>query len=372
MNPEAISSLAAAGYLGLCLPHRFGGRGLNYTALATLCEELARVDTGHQISVTVHLALAALTILQWGTSQQRRRWLPDLASGKKIATFALTEPNAGSDVGGLQATARLQGDEYVLNGEKAWISLADIADLFVVFASTDLAKKHRGICAFVIERDTPGMSTTTYHGKFGVRASNTGSVVMDGVKVSRDSMIGRDGEGFAIALAALGNGLFTVGAGAVGVAQAALEAVQRRLTERREHAGSVHEQQVTLGLVASATRDVAIARSLIYDAADRKNRGDPNAQSTSLAKWMAADLAFDACESALSIFELSGIPPYPHIERHLRNVKGSVIYGGTREIHTTMQAAYALGYRLERPFRCPPPTAQTLANWPDEHEPSLE
>ena len=366
MNPDALSALGKAGYLGLCLPPCFGGRGLDYSALALLAEELARVDIGHQISVTVHLALAGLTVLQWGTGEQRRRWLPRFATGETIATFALTEPNAGSDVGAMRATARRHGSEYVLNGEKAWISLSDVADLFVVFASIDLASKHRGICAFLVERDRPGLSTTTYHGKLGVRASNTGSVVLSNARVPDTALIGNEGEGFAVALAALGNGLFTVGAGAVGVAQAALEAVQQRLIALHNETGSSESRQTILSLMATISRNVEIARLMIYDAAKRKNRGEPNSQATSLAKWQAAELAFEACEAALQIFDLTGVPPFPLIERQLQNIKGSVIYGGTREIHTTMQAAYALGYRHERPFRCPVPTAGALARWSDE------
>ncbi len=366
MNSGALSALGDAGYLGLCLPPRFGGRGLDYSALALLAEELARVDIGHQIVVTVHLALAGLSVLQWGTDEQRRRWLPLLATGETIATFALTEPNAGSDVGAMRATARRDGSEYVLNGEKAWISLSDVADLFIVFASIDLASKHRGICAFIVERDAPGVFTTTYHGKLGVRASNTGSVVLSDARVPCTALIGDEGEGFAIALAALGNGLFTVGAGAVGVAQAALEAVQQRLAALRDETGSSEKRQTILKLMATIARNVEVARSMIYAAAARKNRGEPNSQMTSLAKWQAAEMAFEACEAALQIFDLTGVPPFPLIERQLQNIKGSVIYGGTREIHTTMQAAYALGYRHERPFRRPTPTAETLARWSDE------
>lgn len=364
LNPSAIPALARAGYLGLCLPPQFGGRGLDYHALALLAEELARVDTGHQITVTVHLALVGLSILQWGTADQRGRWLPDLSSGEKIATFALTEPNAGSDVGAIHATARRDGDRYILNGEKAWISLSDVADLFLVFASVNLEQRHRGICAFIVERDAPGVSTTTYHGKFGVRTSNTGSVVLHDARVRRSALIGHEGEGFPIALAALGNGLFTVGAGAVGVAQASLESAQMRLHEQADHRKSIASQQTLLALLAQIDRNVTIARSLIYDAAAKKNLGEPNARATSLAKWQAAEMAFEAASDALRICEITGNAPCPRLHRQLRNIKGSVIYGGTREIHTTMQAGYALGYRRERPFRCPAPNAASLASWP--------
>jgi glutaryl-CoA dehydrogenase (non-decarboxylating) len=364
LNPVAIPELANAGFLGLSLPPQFGGRGLDYLALAMLCEELGRIDTCHQITVTVHLALAGLSVLQWGTPQQRRQWLPRLAVGESIATFALTEPNAGSDVGAMSATVRREGDDYVLNGEKAWISLSDVADLFIVFATLDRSMRHRGICAFIVERERPGLTTTTYHNKLGVRASNTGSVVMSEVCVGRSALLGREGEGFAIGLAALGNGLFTVGAGALGSAQAAFDAARSRVRSTGGDGSASAVSQSLQQLLAQMERDIRVARSLLYDAGRRKNRGDQNAQKTSLAKWQAAEAAFATCEAALQIYELTGLPPYAPVERHLRNVKGSVIYGGTREIHTTMQAAYARGDRFERPVRCPSPTAADLANWP--------
>ena len=363
LNPRSLPELAQAGYLALCLPPQFGGRGLDYVALALLCEELGRIDTAHQITVTVHLALAGLTILQWGTSEQRAKWLPRLAEGSSIATFALTEPDAGSDVGAMTATARREGEHYVLNGEKAWISLSDVADVFVIFASLDRALRHRGICAFIVERGLPGLSTTAYHNKLGVRASNTGSVVMNDVRIDRSALLGHEGEGFAIGLAALGNGLYSVGAGAVGTAQAALDAARHRARETTGRTGAGGIPQTTMALLAQMASNVETARALIYAAGARKNRGEHNAQATSLAKWQAAEAAFATCEAALQVHELTGVPPYPAVERYLSNVKGSVIYGGTREIHSTMQAAYALGQRHERPSRCPAPTAADLANW---------
>lgn len=356
-DPAAIRALASAGHLGLTLPPRYGGRGLDYRALAVLCEELARVDVAHQITVTVHLALSAMTILQWGTDEQRERWLPRLARGEVVATFGLTEPDAGSDVGALRATARRDGDGYVLNGEKAWISLAGQADVFLVFATIDRRQRHRGITAFIVERGTPGVGTTTYHGKLGVRAGDTGSVALQDVRVGERARLGEEGEGFAIAMAALGNGLFTVGAGAVGVGQAAVDATRALLASQ----GAARPGEWAMARLATMATGVERARLLIHRAAELKNRGEPSAQATSLAKWQAAEAAMAACEGALELHELFGVPPFPHIERHLANVKGSVIYGGTREIHTGMQGAYALGYRSERPSRCPAPTAAELA-----------
>lgn len=360
-NPDAIPALAAEGFLGWCLPPRYGGSGHDYRALAVLCEELGRIDSAHQITVTVHLALVGLAILQWGTEEQRERWLARLARGERIATFALTEPGAGSDVGSLIASARRDGRSYILNGEKAWISLADEADLFLIFATIDRTQRHRGITAFLVEREATGLSTTSYPGKLGIRAGSTGSVVLHDVRVGADALLGREGEGFAVALSALGNGLYTVGAGAVGAGQAALDATVAYLREidpaGTGPAGGGWVQQRVARMVSGVER----SRLLIHRAGALKNRGQPNARETGLAKWQATEAAFQACRDALDIREALGPPPYEPIERLLWNVKGSVIFGGTSQIHTGMQAGYALGYRTERAPRCPAPTAADLA-----------
>lgn len=354
-------AMGAAGLLGLCIPPQYGGRGQDYLALAAACEELARADVAHQITMTVHLALTSMAILQWGTDQQRERWLPSLASGDTIATFGLTEPGAGSDAGAIRCRVRREGADYVLNGEKAWISLAATADLFLVFATFDRSLKHRGICAFLVERDTDGVSTTTYHGKLGVRLGNTGSVFLDEVRVPAEQRLGQEGEGFALALSCLSNGLYTVGAGALGIARDAHEQAVQLIHEHAGQFGQRQLPQTALASIASMTAKIERANLLIRQAGHRKNLGVPSNQETSLAKWQAAEAGFSACERVLSLFEVLGAPPFTHVERQLANVKGSVIYGGTREIHTTMQASYALGYRIDRPFRRVPPDADVLS-----------
>jgi glutaryl-CoA dehydrogenase (non-decarboxylating) len=359
-NPAALPALANAGLLGLTLPPGYGGGGRDFADLATVCEELGRIDLAFQISVTVHLALTAMTIFQWGTERQRAEWLPPLARGERIATFGLTEPGAGSDVAALRMSARKEHGGYRLNGEKTWISGANESSLFLLFATLDPAAKHRGITAFIVPRESPGLATTELSGKLGVRAGDTGSVVCDDVWVTAENVLGEPGEGFAVALSALGNGLLTVGAGALGVAVACLEstvAFVRDLDRRGINAG---QNQIVQAAIAEMVSGEARARLLIERAAWLKNVGRPSAQATSLAKWTAATVAYDAAESALAIHQAYSPPPHHTIERHLQNIKGSVIYGGTAEIHQTMQADYALGHRVERPFRQPSPTAEEL------------
>ena len=360
-NPASLPAMAAAGLLGLTLPPRYGGLGRDYLALATVCEELARIDLAYQIAVTVHLALTAMTVLQWGNQEQRDEWLPVLARGERIATFALTEPGAGSNVAALRSRAVRDGAGYRLNGEKTWISAANDAGLFVVFATLDPAARHHGITAFLVPRETPGVWTTVLHGKLGVRAGDTGSVVLDDSWVPASHILGEPGEGFPIALSALATGLFTVGCGALGVAAECLDRTRALLAALQERGVRAGREQWVQRHLAEMVAGEAASRALLHRAAALKNRGLPSQQATSLAKWTAARAAYDAAEAALAIHQAFAPGPDPTIERHLRNAKGAVIYGGTEQIHQAMQAAYALGARAERPFRCPAPTAADLA-----------
>lgn len=350
-NDESLEAMAESGLLGLTLPVEWGGRGRDYTALAAVCEELGAIDVAHQISLTVHLALVAMTILQWGTDEQKRRWLPALASGREIGTFGLTEPGAGSDVAALRMRANPVEGGYLLNGEKTWISAANQATVFLLFATVDPARRHHGITCFIVPRKTDGLSTTELRGKLGARAGDTGSVHCDDVFVADDQVLGHVGEGFVVALAALGLGLFTVGCGALGIARACREITADLLRERRADIGSIEASEL-----AKMVRREEQARLLLARAASLKNAGAMNARETGMAKWKAAEAAYANGEAALWIQQVLAGPHEESILRHLANAKGAVVYGGTAEIHQTMQGSYALGRRAERPFRMPPLT----------------
>jgi glutaryl-CoA dehydrogenase (non-decarboxylating) len=356
-NNEALEALAEAGLLGLTLPRRYDGQGRDYTALAAVSEELGRIDTAHQVSLTVHLGLAAMCILQWGNVAQREQWLPALARGEQLGTFGLTEPGAGSDVAALRTRARRVEGGYLLNGEKSWISSANQATLFILFATLDPALRHKGITAFIVPRESPGLSTTELRGKLGVRAGDTGTVVMRDVFVPDAQLLGAPGEGFAVALSALGNGLFTVGCGALGIA-----AETRRLTAALlREVGDDGRGWVGAELARMVAREET-ARLLLARAAALKNAGVANARETSAAKWTAAEAGYANAGAALDILQSLQAGEDPTLLRHWANAKGAVIYGGTAEIHQTMQAAYALGERVERPFRAPSPSAADLAS----------
>lgn len=352
----AIEAMVAAGLFALTLPARYGGLGRDYTALAAVCEELGRIDTSHQVALTVHLGLVSMCILQWGSDEQREQWLPLLARGERLGTFGLTEPGAGSDVGALRMRAREVEGGYLLNGEKTWISSANLSNLFLLFATVDPAKRHRGITAFVVPGESPGLTTTRLHGKLGVRAGDTGAVVCQDVFVPHEDVLGEVGEGFPVALSALGNGLFTVGCGALGIAGACREWT----TDYLRAIGNLTTGWEAGELAAMVAREES-SRLLLARAAAMKDAGLPNAKETGLAKWSAAEAGYANATAALAIFNAHETGENLTLLRHWANAKGALIYGGTSEIHQTMQAAYVLGGRVERPFRIPNPSAAELA-----------
>jgi glutaryl-CoA dehydrogenase (non-decarboxylating) len=359
-DPDAVHMLAGNGLLGLTIPPQYGGLGRDYIALGAASERLARLDLSFQISLTVHLALTSMTILQWGSEQQRRQWLPALAAGSEIATFALTEPGAGSDVAAITTRARRDRAGFRLAGEKAWISGANESSLLLVFATVDPTLRHHGITAFLVPRTSSGVETPALRGKLGIRAGDTGSVVLSDVWVPDANVLGRVGEGFPIALAALGNGLFTVGFGALGII---CECLHLTTDEVRRAAlpSAGMPSQLMKHQIARMTAQEATARQLLDKAAALKNRGLPSQRDTSLAKWMTADGAVATAESALRIAYQLQAGSATAIARHLQNAKGAAIYGGTSQIHQIMQGAFASGDRWERPPRRPPLTADHLA-----------
>src|SRR5712675_1931030 len=232
VHREIFERMGELGFLGAPIPEAYGGSGMDYVSFGIMCEELERADTSFRVVQSVHVGLNSLALLQWATEEQRQRWLVPQARGEKLATFGLTEPGVGTDAANLATTARRDGDAYRLNGQKIWISLADLADHFLVFATLDRSKKHKGVTAFLLERGMAGLTTGTLHGKLGIRAGNTGLINLDDVPVPVENRIGEEGEGFLIAMSAIDQGRFTVAAGAVGLAQACLDASVRYAHER--------------------------------------------------------------------------------------------------------------------------------------------
>ncbi|MBC7231639.1 MAG: acyl-CoA dehydrogenase family protein [Chloroflexi bacterium] len=366
---DILTKMGQQGILGICIPVKYGGAGMDYISLAIACEELERVDTSARVVLSVHIGLNSLSLLQWGTEEQKQKYLVPQAMGQKIATYALTEPNAGSDAVGIQTTARKEGDHYVLNGEKMWISLADVADHFLIIAWTDMEKKkkrdHSGMSAFIVERSFPGVKTGTIHGKLGVRAGNTGSITLTDCMVPAENLLGQEGEGFKIAMSALDGGRYTVAAGAVGLIEACLEASVRYANERYAFGVPIGQHQLVQQMIAKMVARRDAGRWLVYYAGWLKNQGIRNTRETSLAKWINCDAAFDSAADAVQIHGAYGYCDEYDVERYLRNSKGAVIYEGSREIHQLIQAQYALGYRQDKPLRCELP-AYDPVEWQSE------
>lgn len=345
-----LRQLADLGLMGVCIPEDYGGSGMDYNALAIVCEELERGDTAFRTAVSVHTGLNCMTLLQWASEEQKKRYLIPQAKGQKVGAFGLTEPGAGSDVAAIQTTAVKDGTEYVLNGQKTWISLCDAADHFLVFAYTDKSKKHHGISAFIVERTFPGFSSKAQKGKLGIRAGNTGELFFDGVRVPEDNLVGQEGDGFKIAMSALDNGRFTVAAGACGQIMACLEASVDYCHERKTFGREIGRHQLVQQMIARMEAGLQMSRLLVYKAGELKNEGKRNTRETSLAKWQACDFANKAADDAVQIHGAYGYSDEYPVERYLRNSKAPVIYEGTREIHTIMQAEYVLGYRKDKPL----------------------
>lgn len=355
-NREFLKKMAAAGLLGLTIPPRYGGTGNDYVALGLACEELEYVDTSLRVVLSVHVGLNSLTLLTWGTEEQKQRWLVPQAKGDRVATLAMTEPAAGSDVAGIQTQARKDGNNYVLAGEKMWISLADVADHFVVIAWTDAEKKklrdHTGMSAFALERGMKGLTTATIHGKLGVRAGNTGSISLDDVRVPEANRLGSEGEGFKIAMFALDQGRYTVAAGSTGLIRACLDASVEYAQTRTTFGKPIAEHQLVKEMIAEMAADYEACRLLWLKAGWLKNQGRRNTRETSLAKLYGCAAAEKAASNSVQIHGAYGYSSEYNVERFYRNAKGAQIYEGSREIHKLLQADYALGLRVDKPLRC--------------------
>jgi alkylation response protein AidB-like acyl-CoA dehydrogenase len=296
--------------------------------------------------------LHAIPIFQWGTEAQKQKFLPLLATGQKVACFGLTEPGAGSDVAGLASRARKEGDHYILNGEKMWITLADVADQMLVFAKTDPGKGVNGITAFIIERGWPGLTTGTIEGKMGVHASNTGWINMADVPVPESYRLGEEGEGFKIAMSCLDNARYTVAAGAVGLMKACLQESVKYAHERKTFGKPIAEYQLVQQMIAYMQQRIDTGELLVRKVGWLKNKGIRNTRETSMAKWFCTDAANATANDAVQIHGAYGYSDEYNVERHLRNSKSAVIYEGTSQIHQLMQAGYVLGSRQDKPLRC--------------------
>jgi len=345
LDMSVIEGMAELGLLGIVIPEEYGGAGLDYVCEALSCEEIERGESAFRTLISVHVGLNSLSLLRYGDEEQKQRYLVPQAKGERLACFGLTEPSAGSDVAAMRTSARREGDVYVLNGQKNWISYAAVADHALVFAKTDPDAKHKGISAFVVETSWAGVSTAETEHKLGIWAGSTGELFFEGVRVPTENRLGAEGQGFEIAMYSLDQGRFTVAAGALGVIRACLERSVEYARERETFGQPIGKNQFVQDMLAEMVLGYETSKLLVLQAAWMKDKGVRNTRETSLAKWHATECAFRAAHLAIQVHGAYGYSAEYGIERYFRNARAPIIYEGTTQIHKMMQAEHALGYR---------------------------
>jgi alkylation response protein AidB-like acyl-CoA dehydrogenase len=344
MPPELIRRMGEVGLLGGPLPVEYGGRGWDNVSLALASEELGRVDSSVRGLMTVHTSLVAQCLMDWGTQEQKLAHLPRLARGEAIGCYCLTEPEAGSDAAAISTLATQAGDSYVLNGEKIWITNGGIADLAVAFATRDPSARRTGICAFLVDTNAPGLIREPMPGReLGHRAADHARLVFDGCRVSADAMLGVPGQGFTVAMSALDHGRLGVAAGAVGVAQACLDACVEFARGRRQFGQRIGDLEMVQATLADMAADVEAARMLVYRAAWLQDQGQPASRATSIAKLFATEAAARAAGEAVLLHGGRGYSNEYPVERYYRDIKGLQIYEGTSHIQRIVIARDLIG-----------------------------
>ena len=355
--PWVLSRMGELGLLGLPFPIRYEGQGLDYLALGLACEELEAMDTHLRVVMSVHVGLCAMTLFQWGTEGQKKEFLLPLAKGEKIGCGAFTEPGMGSDLAAMRTSAKPvdgPGGGYILNGEKMWISLASKADYALVTVKTNpqATRSSEGLTSLIVDLSTPGITRGDLHGKLGVRAGVTGWINFQDVRVPASNRIGQEGEGFKITMSAFDHGRYTVASGAAGIIRACRDASVKYAKSRQTFGQPIAAHQLIQEKIAGMAQDYEIARLLYLQSGWLLNEGKRATLQTSYAKKFATEASFRAANQAIQIHGAYGYSDEYDVERFLRNARGAMIYEGSSEIQTLIQAGYALGERRDKPLRC--------------------
>ncbi|HEU5349270.1 MAG TPA: acyl-CoA dehydrogenase family protein [Ktedonobacterales bacterium] len=339
-----IGRMAELGFLGGTIAKEYGGAAMDAISFALICEELGRADSSVRGLLTVHASLVSGCIEQWGTEEQKQRYLPRLTSGEWVGCYCLTEPDAGSDAANIQTTATADGSDYLLDGEKIWITNGNLAKLAIVFATRDHAARHKGICAFLVETNTPGIHREKMAGiELGHRASDHAHISFVNCRVPASAMLGEPGAGFRVAMSALDRGRLGVAAGAVGIGQACLDASVRWARERRQFGRRLGDFQMVQATIANMAADIAAARLLVYQAAWLVDNDLPATQAVSSAKLFATEAAARAASEAVSLYGNRGYSSEYPVERYYRDIKGLQIYEGASNIQRIILARELIG-----------------------------
>lgn len=340
---EAIKKFGEMGMMGLPYPKEYGGVGLDTLSYAIAVEELSRVDGGTGVILSAHVSLGSYPIYAFGTEEQKQKYLVPLAKGEKLGAFGLTEPNAGSDAGGTETTAVLEGDHYILNGGKIFITNADKADTYVIFAVTTPDIGTRGISAFIVEKGWEGFTFGTHYDKMGIRSSSTAELVFNNVKVPKENLLGKEGQGFKIAMATLDGGRIGIAAQALGIAQGAFENALEYAKEREQFGMPIAHQQVISFKLADMATKLRCARFLVYSSAELKDQHEPFGMESAMAKQYTSDICLEVVNDALQIFGGNGYLKGMEVERAYRDAKICTIYEGTNEIQRIVIASHLIG-----------------------------
>jgi len=340
---DAIQKLGEMGIMGIPFPKEYGGMGLDIISYAIAVEELSRVDGGTGVILSAHTSLGSWPIFAYGTEEQKQKYFVPLAKGEKIGAFGLTEPNAGSDAGGTETTAELEGGYYILNGGKIFITNADKADTYVVFAMTDPDYGLHGISAFIVEKGWEGFTFGDHYDKLGIRSSSTAELIFNNVKVPKENLLGKEGDGFKIAMSTLDGGRIGIAAQALGIAQGAYEKALEYSKERVQFGKPICQQQIISFKLADMATKLRTARLLVYSAADLKENHEPYSMEAAMAKQYASDVCLEIVNDALQIFGGNGYLKGMDVERAYRDAKICTIYEGTNEIQRVVIASHIIG-----------------------------
>ncbi|HWJ04026.1 MAG TPA: acyl-CoA dehydrogenase [Verrucomicrobiae bacterium] len=337
---DNIRKMGENGLMGIPIPEEYGGAGADFLSYILAIEEISKADAAHGVILAVHTSVGTFPVLYFGTEEQKRKYIPKLAAGEMIGAFALTEPNAGSDASGLATTAVRKGDHYVLNGTKRFITNGGYAGVYTVMAVTDKSKGSHGITSFLVDKDTPGFKIGAVEKKMGLNASSTTELIFEDAMVPVENILGKEGEGFKVAMSLLDGGRIGIGAQGVGIAQAALDAALAYAKERKQFGKNIAEFQGIQFMLADMATQVEAARLLVYQAADLRMKGLPCGKQASMAKMFATDTAMRVTTDAVQIFGGYGYCKEYPVERYMRDAKITQIYEGTNQIQRIVIARH--------------------------------
>ena len=339
---EILNKMAKLGLLGIVIPTEYGGAGLDIISYAIIVEEISKKCASTGVITSVHNSLVSYPIMKYGTDEQKNKYLPTLAKGEEIGAFAGTEPNAGSDLGAMQTTAKLKGDKYIINGDKTFITSGPEAGIFIVFAVTDKEAGAKGISAFIVEKDFKGFKVGGVFDKMGINANIVSELIFEDMEVPKENLLGKEGDGFKIALATLDGGRIGIASQAVGIAQAALEESVEYAKQRQQFGRPIGKFQAIQWMIAEMATRIEAARFLVYNAAEAKGKGGRFSKEAAMAKLFASETAMDAVVKAVQIHGGYGYTKEYTVERLFRDAKITEIYEGTSEVQKMVIAGSLL------------------------------